>query len=252
MRPYDCYIICGTPRSGSTLLCNLLRDAGCGRPRSYFRRQSIARIAAELGVSSAHDPQSKTFAKNYVDAVRNAGKGGSEIFGLRVMYENLGEMLAFLRIGLPENPDVADPIETAFGHALFIHLSREDKVAQAISLLKAEHSGLWHISPDGREIERTAPHREPSYDGARIASLIGDLARDEAGWDAWFSQNGVNPLRMSYEQLAREPHSVIADILASLGRDPSIAASLPISTGKLGDERSAEWNRRFRAEQPPA
>jgi LPS sulfotransferase NodH len=34
------YLICGTPRTGSTLLCGLLRDTGiAGRPESYFRLQ---------------------------------------------------------------------------------------------------------------------------------------------------------------------------------------------------------------------
>ncbi|HMF66717.1 MAG TPA: Stf0 family sulfotransferase, partial [Phyllobacterium sp.] len=35
------YVICGTPRSGSTLLCDLLESTGiAGRPASYFRSES--------------------------------------------------------------------------------------------------------------------------------------------------------------------------------------------------------------------
>ena len=34
--------------------------------------------------------------------------------------------------------------------------SRENKLAQAVSLIKAEQTGLWHIAPDGTELERVA------------------------------------------------------------------------------------------------
>src|SRR5205814_9813031 len=34
----DAYLLCGTPRTGSTLLCGLLRSTDvAGRPESYFR-----------------------------------------------------------------------------------------------------------------------------------------------------------------------------------------------------------------------
>jgi trehalose 2-sulfotransferase len=248
--PYGCYIICGTPRSGSTLLCNLLRDAGCGRPRSYFRRQSIARIAAELGVPAEHDLRSEAFAADYVEAVRRAARGRSDVSGIRVMYENLHEMSELLVRSLPAGSGLSDPIAQVFGRPLYIHLSREDKVAQAISLFKAEYSGLWHISPDGEEIERTAPHKEPFYDGPRIAALVDSLTGDDAGWDAWFAQHELRPLRVSYEEMACKPHAALSDILSRIGMDPSTAASLPISTGKLSDRQSADWSRRFRSEYP--
>ena len=41
----------------------------------------------------------------------------------------------------------------------YLHLSREDKLAQAVSDLKAEQSGLWHVFTDGSERETT----DPSY-----------------------------------------------------------------------------------------
>src|SRR5690606_11950628 len=65
----EAYIICGTPRSGSTLLCGLLEDAGCGVPDSYFRRQSIAGIADELGVIHDGDLHSPDFSRRYLDAI---------------------------------------------------------------------------------------------------------------------------------------------------------------------------------------
>lgn len=48
------YILCGTPRSGSTLLCGLLNAAGqMGAPDSVFRRQILSRWAREWGLPEA-------------------------------------------------------------------------------------------------------------------------------------------------------------------------------------------------------
>ncbi|HUS54703.1 MAG TPA: Stf0 family sulfotransferase, partial [Thermohalobaculum sp.] len=43
MAKYDSYVICTSPRSGSTLLCKLLAATGVtGNPESYFHRPSIS------------------------------------------------------------------------------------------------------------------------------------------------------------------------------------------------------------------
>src|SRR4028118_2171875 len=48
--PPRSYVLCGTPRTGSTLLCSLLYSTGVlGRPESYFREPEEAAWAARLG-----------------------------------------------------------------------------------------------------------------------------------------------------------------------------------------------------------
>lgn len=71
--PVAGYIICGTPRSGSTLLCDMLTDSGAGRPASYFRREDIGKWADRLGVDL--DPMSDPagFDRAYLAAVRQRG-----------------------------------------------------------------------------------------------------------------------------------------------------------------------------------
>ena len=45
---FDAYIICGTPRTGSTLLCKLLASTGTsGDPHSFYRRQDLPEWAEE-------------------------------------------------------------------------------------------------------------------------------------------------------------------------------------------------------------
>jgi LPS sulfotransferase NodH len=166
---FDGYIICGTPRSGSTLLCNLLASTKTtGNPDSYYGRQFISGWAEEWNLPKPDTMNGTEFNIAYLDAVIRIGKGGTGIFGLRLMRENRDELSAILDQIFPQLPSDRARFEKAFGNILYIHLSRDNKLAQAVSLVKAEQTGLWHIAPDGTEIERLAPAKEPQYDFERI------------------------------------------------------------------------------------
>ncbi len=46
---FDSYLICATPRSGSTLLCGLLESSGvAGHPASYFNRDGSEWVRRRL------------------------------------------------------------------------------------------------------------------------------------------------------------------------------------------------------------
>jgi len=248
MSSYQSYILCGTPRSGSTLLCGLLESARCGRPHSYFRRQSIPDFARAWGVSDGEDFATAAFSRKYLDAVLANGRGGTEIFGLRVMYETLGELSARLGTLFPDVETAPARIETAFGPTLYVHLSREDKVAQAVSLAKAEQTGLWHIAADGSELERSAPHREATYDRQAIGALAAELNVQDDAWREWFGAHQIEPVRLTYGGLSRDPQAGLRAVLSGLGKDPSQASSVLPRTAKLADRQSQDWIARFRAE----
>lgn len=245
---YQSCIICGTPRSGSTLLCGLLESAGCGRPDSYFRRESMADFARELGVSGEADLDEPGFSRRYLAAVLVEGRAGTEMFGLRIMFETLGELSERLDRLCPGLETAPDRLERAFGRPLYVHLSREDKVAQAVSLLKATQTGLWHRAADGSELERTAPHREASYDPAAIRSLADGLARQDGAWRDWFGRHDIEPVRLTYDGLSADPQAGLRAVLSRLGMDASSASTIKPHTAKLADRQSERWIARFQAE----
>jgi LPS sulfotransferase NodH len=242
------YIIAATPRSGSTLLCDLLSVTGvAGEPQSYYRREDIEDYARAWRVSSPDVIGSEAFERAYLEAVRPAGAGKTGVFGLRLMWASVAELSARLSIIHPDSLDDADRFELAFGKPLYIHLSRQDKVAQAVSLLKARQSGLWHRAADGTARERTVPPAPLIYDRDHLAGFVEELERDDAAWNSWFSRVGIEPLRLTYEGLAAEPKGALARVLSALALDATIAASVDVRTAKLADETSLEWTRRFRA-----
>jgi trehalose 2-sulfotransferase len=241
------YVIAATPRSGSTLLCDLLAATGiAGEPQSYYRRQDIPDYARQWGVYSRDTIGAEMFERAYLEAVRRAGAAQTGIFGIRLMWPTVAELSVRLSAIYPTLLDDAARFELAFGKPLYIHLSRRDKVAQAVSLLKAEQSGLWHRAADGTERERTAPPGALIYDAARLADLVAELERDDAAWSDWFARFGIEPLRLTYEGLAAAPRDTLALVLAALMLDPRIAAGVNVRTAKLADETSLTWAHRFK------
>ncbi|MEQ1523344.1 MAG: Stf0 family sulfotransferase [Aestuariivirga sp.] len=246
---FDGYIICGTPRTGSTLLCNLLAATKrAGNPDSFYGRKFMPAWAEEWRMPDRHTMSERDFNIAYLNAAVAAGKGRTGIFGLRLMRENLDELSEILDQVFPQLPSDRARLERAFGRILYIHLSRDDKLAQAISLVKAEQTGLWHIAPDGTEIERLAPPKDPEYDFARIKREVLELESYDAAWNSWFEAQDIEPLRIDYETLSANPAAALTGLCEALEVQPPNARDISPGVAKLADETSLNWMRRYRLE----
>ena len=254
MQHTQSYVICATPRSGSTLLCDLLADTGvAGRPDSFFRRQSFWWWADRFNLSVAGWADACAFDEAYLAAVRQRGAAGTRVFGMRLMWESVGDLSKALGSLYPGLPDDSARFRSAFGAPVYVYLSRQDKVAQAISRLKAEQTGLWHVDADGTERERTKPGQIPAYDAQALSEQVAELEAHDAAWARWFVQQNIRPVRLTYEALSSEPRATLATVLSALDLDPTIAATVEPRTAKLADRVSQAWADRFRADraQPP-
>lgn len=242
----EAYVICGTPRSGSTMLCRMLADSGvAGAPHSYFREVDIAEWAADWGVDRRLDLTSAAFDRAYLEAMRRAAAAGTGLVGLRIMYASLADAQKRIGRALGQDVDVAEGLQAVFGPVLYIHLSRGDKLGQAVSLARAEQSGLWHLNADGSVFEGRSTPPPLVYDGARIAALVEELAKDDAAWGAFFAVRGISPLRLTYESLTSAPQRELGRVFGALGLSPALAETLAVPTAKMADGLSAEWVARF-------
>lgn len=249
MTRFTSYIICATPRSGSTLLCGLLSATGlAGKPASYFHLPSVASWSEDLDLMLPRDAADDAILRATLIAIQRAGTANTGVFGLRLMrmsFDFLMTQLATLHPGLPTD---AARFHAAFGRTLYIHLKRDDTVAQAVSRVKAEQTGLWHKAPDGTEVERLAPPMPPSYDAAEISRHVQELTDYNRDWNNWFDQESIDPLRITYEQLATDPAATVARILRRLGQDAKAAQWLKPTVAKLADDISQNWVARYKAE----
>ena len=186
------------------------------------------------------------FAAVYLAAAIKAGKGGTDIFGLRLMRENVVDLDGMIDLVHPGLPRGRARFERAFGPLLYIHLSRRDKVGQAISLVKAEQTGLWHVAPDGTEIERLAPPQEAKYDFERLHREVLELEGYDSDWNAWFADQGIAPHRIVYEDLSADPAGELAKLCTALGIEAPNAVDVKPAVAKLADATSREWALRYR------
>ncbi|MEM7222398.1 MAG: Stf0 family sulfotransferase [Pseudomonadota bacterium] len=249
MKQTQSYIVCATPRSGSTLLCDLLTDTGmAGVPNSFFRRESFAEWAEYFGVSVVAWDDEHVFDHAYLAAAIREGIGETQMFGMRLMWESLGDLSKRLDTFYPRLASDHARFQAAFGPPVYLHLSRQDKVAQAVSHLKAEQSGLWHVAADGSERERLKVGHAPAYDAEDLAELVAEAEQHDAAWVDWFAREGIAPVSITYEGLSSDPQATLARVLSALGLDPTIAEKAQPRTARLADRESREWAARFRTE----
>ena len=241
MKP-DAYFICATPRSGSTLLCDLLYATGMsGRPNSFYRRESIPDYVKYLDVP----PDPEGFDQAYLSAILRHGTAGTGMFGLRQMWDHKAEMVLALRRLFPDLPDDLARFRAAFGDVKYIYLSRTDKVAQAVSRAKAEQSGLWHKYADGSVREQFDRFQEPVYNPELIRELLDEAEHDGQQWEDWFRYHNIEPLRVTYENLAADPQAALDRILQAFDVAPAKAV---IKSQKLAGKENSDWIMRFRSE----
>ena len=243
------YVICTTPRSGSTLLCALIDATGkAGHPDSHFHDPSLDRWLQEYGLGGERFASREDALRAVFACARERGAGDTGIFGLRMQRASFAHFIEQAERLYPGRSCDVERIEAAFGPTLFVHLRRDDKLAQAVSRVMAEQTGLWHRKADGSELERLAPARAPRYDRAAIARHMAELTTLDAEWERWFAREGLAPLRVRYDALADAPQATLAHFMDALGLDPGPARRVQPPTARLAGPENREWIARFIAQ----
>lgn len=247
--PYDSYIVCTSPRSGSTLLCSLLTAVGiAGNPKSYFHDSSIDEWLHYFDLAPDASLSERDTLKKIFKAAITLGSNSNGIFGLRLQYFSFEFFRQKLTVLHPELMTDTERVKAVFGNTLYIHLTRQNKVEQSVSYVKATQTGLWHAAPDGTELERLSPPQELQYDGDEILKQIEEMSAYDQGWTEWFATEQIIPLQVKYETLSENPIETLCMILDKLGLNSASANEVEISVGKLADQTSDDWVNRFRSE----
>ncbi len=250
MANYQSYVICTTPRSGSTLLCKLLAATGvAGKPDSYFHTPSLADWLQKFDLTPDDTTPAREILAAVFEAARLRGTAGTDVFGLRLQRKSFDFLFSQIDLLHPGLSSHGARFQAVFGKTLFIHLSRRNKLEQAVSFVRASQTGLWHRAPDGSELERLSPPQEPHYDADAITHHLAELTALDKAWQDWFAGEAIAPLRVNYDALSRDPEKTAARVLERLGLDPTAAQGLTPAVAKLADATSRNWMERFRTEK---
>ncbi|MCJ8338052.1 MAG: Stf0 sulfotransferase family protein [Pseudomonadales bacterium] len=237
----DTYILCATPRTGSTLLCEYLTSTQvAGKPHSFFRSQDMLWRARQLKVLQNDD--SYDF-HDYLTATREFTSSNNGVFGLRIMWETLAELLEQLQSVYPEfEGGQLALLEHTFGRIKFVYLHREDVLGQAVSLWRAQQANYWHST------EEASSNRPPEYDFSEIASRVEMLRHQNNQWRDWFDKICIDPLEFCYEELAADPASCTKSVLNYLHLDLPAGVQLNAPNQRLADHTTLLFKQRFERE----
>src|SRR4051795_12689268 len=223
------YLIAATPRSGSTLLCELLAATGvAGRPAEHFEdlqangrpRQpreyfdgvgdpAVLELLAPTEPGAPVTPDA--FRRRCASALRE-GMTPNGVFATKVMWSYLPDLLHGLQ-ALPQCAGLqgAAALAAAFPGLRHVQVLRRDKVAQAVSLWTAVQTAQWRDEGEGPS------GHEPEYVFRGVDHLVEQLVAQERAWTRWFKTAGVEPHVVVYEELADAPRAVVGDTLDALG-----------------------------------
>jgi LPS sulfotransferase NodH len=212
--PARCYAILTTPRSGSTLLSQLLASTGVGgRPREHLRLPTQT-LSRECGFDYVRLLR--------ILAAQRATSNG--VFGTKL----IAHFLEKHRVkGLP-----FDEVAKAFR---FVSLVRVDRVSQAVSLHVAQSTGIWHVHDDRTRKVYAERLQAIQVDRAHIdgvRAMYNEIRREE-GWMAQFLDRwSIRPLLVEYEALYADPDVQVKRVLEFLGIDDPYALQPRKTTSK--------------------
>ena len=241
----DSYLICTTPRTGSTLLCGLLASTTvAGQPESYFREPDEQLWADRWDLARSSDGGFKP--SDFIRAALAAGSTDNGVFAARIMWGTLDHLFDRLRCvySAPAEGDL-ELLNLAFGHTRFVHLRRDDVLAQAVSWHRAEQTNVWQETD--RE-EAKQPEREPRFDFDAIRDLVQTIDGHNSAWRAWFAAVGIQPHEARYEDLDADPVGVTRELLDFLGLKLPPGRQIRPRNRRLADELNARWLDRYGAE----
>jgi LPS sulfotransferase NodH len=265
------YLVCATPRSGSTLLDESLKSTGVagrpeeffearvrtGRPRTaagYFRDPSAPDIGDILGDPEklGHAPEYSSLdgVEDYADHIERAFQLGTTpngVFGAKLMWMHLGDFAEFAgRLPAYRGLALEELLPTVFPRPRYVWVTRRDKVRQAVSLWKAIQTEAW------RGDANPADH-EPKYHQEALDHLVKMLADHDTNWESFFARAGIQPLVISYEDdLSRGAEGAVRRVLRHLDLSVPPSWRAPKHMSRQADERSEEWVAQYRERRSPA
>ena len=241
--PETTIVLCATPRSGSTLVCEDMRNTGVlGWPEEYF---------------IPWDAQQPKDYSAILGRVVKQGQTSNGVFAIKIMASQLAQVAACLSgQHLPRDPvgpAFADPFYQAFRQAQWVFIHRQDYIRQAISQVIAKQTRINHATRQATDKHfagnllkgyRQDYNQQVVYDFDEIHHHFLKVVHGNAIWLKFFERHAIEPLRIEYvEQVEPKP-----DYLYPLAERVGVRlVDLPAQRTmvKLANQMNDEWSDRF-------
>jgi LPS sulfotransferase NodH len=276
--PKASYLICATPRSGSTLLCAALDDTGIAghpeehfevlletgrprQPRDYFQRSNDPEVWAllddpafqdvlgEYGGRYAEHPARRDpswrppdFEWLLEEALRR-GTTENGVLGTKIMWAYFRDFVRLARRtpGLEGVPPCEVPASVLPNLRRYVWIHRRDTTRQAVSLWKALQTQQWR-----RDSDEDVGGGDLRFSFAAVDHLKLRIDEHNTAWQSFFEGCGVEPLEVVYEDLVEDYEGTLLRLLDGIGiplPDHFVVAGPKMK--RQADELSEEWVRLY-------
>jgi len=235
MNPAISYIIASVQRSGTHLLCSILRSIGvAGSPAEYFLSKPGETWETRWGAPSRDA---------YVRHILEQNTTANGVFGTVVMWSYFERMLQMLQeIPTYNTLNGAQLLAAVFHEPKYIWMRRRNHVEQAVSWAMACQTGVW--AQIGQE--KLQPRTVPKFDFKVIDEWCNRIAAHEAGWENYFRENQIEPLVLFYENVAASHRAAAEHVLEFVGLPlPPDMEIPPPTVEKQATRISQEWTERY-------
>jgi LPS sulfotransferase NodH len=201
MRPRTQFLICTTPRSGSTLLCSLLGSTGLAGMRrgQVVGHEYALELVGRRDQRTDFGPLDRDSLRRFFQDAFDRSRTPNGVAGFKLMWEQVRRLA--LRLGYPANSEGFGfhDFATLFPETTrFIWLTRRERVRQAVSLVKAVQSQCWNSA----EQERFTSFYV--FDYLALKRTVKMLEHHDAMWREFFEHNAIKPLEVVYEDVIRD------------------------------------------------
>jgi LPS sulfotransferase NodH len=240
MDPKISLIICTTPRSGSSFLCEGIELAKImGNPGEWLHPIALGetRRALDIGPAAPMDLVIRGTVERFT-----ASNG---VFALKLMWTQLVDVLAGLR---NEDPSIVglsgvELISRYFPDPHFVFLSRRELIAQAISYSRAFLSNRW--LDYGQKFESTTPS-EHEFNFCLLNDSLRSLRRDNRNWQRFLAAGNRPVLETEYEQILQSYRGVLESIGAFMGINQELSIDPARNRyKKMRDATSDRWAKEY-------
>jgi trehalose 2-sulfotransferase len=232
--------VCSTPRSGSSLLTDLLGSSQVmgGVRIEYFNPYVEHQIFKEEGPFPGWP--------DYLKHVMITGTTSNGVFGTKIHADNLVYLMYQLRRAFLDHAtsDDFNLMRMVFPEVdrsrSFIYIWRQRVLEQAVSFVIAETTGAWN--------DTTSVKREPVYDRSALIRAYWTLMEQHSAWQDWFARYSISPLPVQYEQLVSERQTVLAEVFRHTGVACPPGLDLSAIRRRQSTDLNARWVAQLKAD----
>ena len=186
------YVICFTNRCGSNLLGELIStNTSFGIAGEYLNAPGVIKICTEKNFKTL---------QQYLWWLAKRKASSEGILGIKLSYRQLFFLAA------------NDLMPLVFGDVRFIHMQRSDVLRQAVSHVIATQTKAW----SSQQISQLNAS-DIAFKGNQIVRIMDSIYAANAKFHCFFSVYGIQPVRVTYEDLVQDLQTTGDRVIRDLG-----------------------------------